>query len=321
MRPILTGMLVLAGLLIAGCGTEDEGTATTGTPTIAVTTNILGDVVDQLVGDLAEVEVIMPVGASPHDFEPSARQVDAMTRADALVTNGGGFEEGLVDTIGSVEEDGVPVHEAISAVDTLEFGAAHGHAQPEDQHAGEDEHAGEDVDPHFFTDPARMADAASGIADFLVAAVPALDTEAFHTRVEGYVDRLEALDGEIEEILASVPAGRRVMVTNHEVFGYFADRYDFEVVGTVIPGGSTSDGVGAGDLASLADVIREEQVPAIFAESSSPARLADTLAAEVGGEIEVVELYTESLGDEGSDGASYLDMMRTDAERIAAALG
>ncbi len=108
-------------------------------------------------------------------------------------------------------------------------------------------------------------------------------------------------------------------MTNHEVFGYFADRYEFEVVGTVIPTGTTTGGVDAQELARLAEVIRDERVPAIFADTSSSDELAETLAGEVG-DVEVVELYSESLGDDDSDGATYLDMIRTNAGRIATAL-
>jgi zinc/manganese transport system substrate-binding protein len=117
-----------------------------------------------------------------------------------------------------------------------------------------------------------------------------------------------------------LPTDRRILVTNHEVFSYFADRYGFRVAGVVIPGGTTSAEPSAADLADLADVIRTEQVPAIFADSSSPTKLAEALADEVGA-VKVVELYSESLGEIGSDGGTYLDLLRTDATRIVDALG
>ena len=109
-------------------------------------------------------------------------------------------------------------------------------------------------------------------------------------------------------------------MTNHDVFGYFADRYGFEVLGAVIPGGSTLAEPSASDLADLAALMVARHVPAVFADASSPARLAEALAAE-GADVTVVELYTESLGPAGSAGDTYIGMMRTNAERIAAALG
>ena len=110
-----------------------------------------------------------------------------------------------------------------------------------------------------------------------------------------------------------------VLVTNHEVFGYFADRYGFEVAATVIPSGSTMDGTSAGELADLADLLIDEGVSVVFSDTSASDQLAQTLADEVGS-VAVVALFTESLGDADSDGASYIDMVRSNAERIAAAL-
>jgi zinc/manganese transport system substrate-binding protein len=268
---------------------------------VVVTTTVLGDVVSDLVGDEVAVEVIMPRGAAPHEFQASARQVAAMRGADALVTNGAGLEEGLAETIEAAEQDGAPTFAAIAAVDTLEL----------------DDGAG--TDPHFFTDPARMAAAAQGIAEFLVEEVPGLDTPAFASQAAATVDELHALDGAVERTLSAVPADRRTLVTNHEVFGYFADRYGFDVVGAVIPAGTTQAEPSAAQLDELAQAIDEHHVPAIFVEASSPTRLADALADE-SGDVDVVELFSESLGDEGSGGETYAAMMRTNAGRIADAL-
>jgi zinc/manganese transport system substrate-binding protein len=287
---------------LAACG-DDGGAAVAsgGGPRVVVTTNVLGDVVADLVGDQADVEVIMPPGSAPHEFQASPRQVASIREADALVSNGAGFEEGLGDPIDAAEEDGVPTFAAIDAVDTLQL------------------EGGGATDPHFFTDPARMATAAQAIGDFLVDEVPALDTPAFARQVRATVDELHALDAEVERTLSAVPADRRTLVTNHEVFGYFADRYGFDVVGAVIPAGTTQAEPSAEQLAELADTIEERGVPAIFVETSSPTRLADALAEEVG-DVDVVELFSESLGDEGSGGETYAAMMRTNATRIADAL-
>lgn len=308
----VVGVLAMAVAFVSAfgaCGDADDGD---GGAVIVATTSILGDVVAELVGDAAEVVTIMPVGASPHEFQASARQAAAMRDADLLVVNGAGFEEGLLDVIDGAARDGVTVHEAISVVVPLDADA------DADDHDDVDHDDHDDVDPHFFTDPARMADAARGILDAVVAHVPGIDTAAVRDRGEEYLAALAALDAEVEAILGVVPTPSRRLVTNHEVFAYFADRYDFEVIGTVIPGGSTV-GASARDLAALVDVIRDSGVSAIFADTSSPDDLARTLAGEVG-DIDVVELFSESLGDPGSGGATYLEMVRTNAMRIAAAL-
>lgn len=312
-------VVTVVAMVLGACG-EDSPTSRPAAggdhATIAVTTNILGDVVEHLVGDRADVVTIMTVGANPHDFQPSARQVNDVREADALVVNGGGFEAALLDLVESVEADGVPTHEAISAVEKLGL--------PDDGHADEDGDADEDHahaanDPHFFTDPARMAIAAEGIAGFLGDTVASLDDADFATAADRYVDELRTLDAEIEETVAEIEPADRVLVTNHEVFGYFAERYDFEVVGSVIPSGTTSEAASGGDLRDLAEVIREEGVSAIFVETSSPDRLAATLAAEVG-DVAVVELFAESLGEDGSTADTYEAMMRENAKRIVAAL-
>lgn len=312
---------VVAGLSFAACGSDSDTSDSAGSaaekPTIAVTTNILGDVVETVVGDSAEVVTIMPVGADPHDFQASAQEVDTMSNADALIVNGAGFEEGLLDVIENAEDDGVPTFEAIGAVETIEFGeAAHG----DEEHSDEDDgHGHGGGDPHFFTDPTRMAVAVEALVDFLQDTVEFDDPAAVGASADAYLVELDSLDAEIAAMVEALPAEQRVLVTNHEVFGYFADRYGFEVVGAVIPGGGTTGSVSAGELAELAEVIEAEGVPAIFADTSSSDELVETLAGEVG-DITVVELYTESLGTADSDGSTYLDMVRVNAQRITDAL-
>jgi zinc/manganese transport system substrate-binding protein len=301
-RTGVAAALLLLALAVAACGNDGGAAgAAADRPHVVVTTNVLGNVVSDLVGEEAAVKVIMPPGSAPHEFQASAQQVAAMRDADVLITNGAGLEEGLTDAIEAAEQDGVPTFAAIDAVDTLKLPGDGG------------------TDPHFFTDPARMAAAAQGIADFLVAEVPTLGTPAFGSQAKATIDNLHALDRQVEQALSVVPADRRTLVTNHEVFGYFADRYGFKVVGAVIPAGSTQAEPSAAQLDELAHTIEEHDVPAIFVETSSPTRLADALADEVG-DVDVVELFSESLGDEGSGGETYADMMRTNAGRIADAL-
>ena len=291
---VVAAITLTVTLALGGCGGEGSSASGNG-PSIVVTTTILGDVVSHLVGDEAHVDVLMPPNADPHEFSASARQATALREADVIVTNGGGFEAGLDDTVAAAEDDGATVFAALDAVDRL------------------------DDDPHFFTDPARMAVAARALADFLPEHVPALDTAAFRRQAGGYVAELEALDAEVQATLAPVPPERRKLVTNHDVFGYFADRYGFSVIGAVIPSITTQAEPSAGELDDLAAAVEAAGVPAVFADTSSPENLANALAGEVG-DVEVVELYSESLGEPGSEGGTYAGMMRTNAERIAEAL-
>ena len=326
------------------------------TPSIVVTTNILGDVVTSMVGDLFEVETIMPSGADPHVFQASAQQVNLMMEADLLVVNGANFEEGLLDVIESAESDGVMVVEAISFVEVIESDGHDDHddhdeeghddhddhdeeghddhddhddhdEEGHDDHddhdeEGHDDHAHHDhggVDPHFFTDPARMASVVEGLTAFLVENFPDVDQESLLANSNAYLSELNSLDSELEEMLSSIPEGSRKLITNHSVFAYFADRYDFEILGSIIQSSSTLDSASAKDLADLVSVIEDENVSAIFADAASSNTLAQVLAEEAGN-IEVITLFTESLGEAGSAGSTYLDMVRTNGELITGGL-
>lgn len=270
-----------------------------------MTTNVLGDMVVEALGDLAgtvvDVEVIMPVGADPHDFAPSARQAELMEDADLLVVNGLGYEAGMVGTIESAIDSGVV---AYSVGGGLEPSAG--------------------VDPHVWMDPSLIADAFAGFTDALFDSPgfddSDVDREVVERNVSTYVARLEALDGAITDILDVVPNDRRLLVTNHESLGRFADRYGFEVVGTIIPSLSTGAAASAADLEALSEIIRQDKIPAIFAETTQSDRLAQALADEVGGSVKVTELFTESLGEPGTDADSYIGFMTVNAQRIAASL-
>lgn len=326
-------MAVLAGMLAAGaCGGPDPSGAGAERPRLVVTTALLGDVVQQAVGSAAEVTVLMPATASPHDFQPSARQVALLREADAVVANGGGLEVGLEDALGAAEADGVAVFRAAEAPHTgsdPEVGSEteppaddHGHDGASDdggEHRpseGADEHA-HGADAHFFTSPERMADAVVALVAFLEG-VEGIDMPVVRSRSAGYLDELRALDQEVADLLDAVPAERRLLVTNHDVMSSFAERYGFEVVGTVLPSATTTAGASASSLTGLVQLVRTRAIPAVFVDASASDRLARTLAEEVPG-VKVVALHTEALGAT-SDADTYLEVVRFNAERIAEAL-
>ena len=330
-----TTFVAVISLVLAGCGDDNdsESASSAEKPLIVVTTNILGDVVTNMVGDSFDVETIMPPGSDPHDFQASAQQVQTMMSADLLVVNGANFEEGMLDVIENAESDGVMIFEAVSVVSQLEGSDDHGDHGGHDDHEGHgdhgeekdhDDHDGEEghdhggIDPHFFTDPARMAVFAQELSEVLAANFPNAD-QGFVSTTNDYVQQLQDLDSEVEEILSVVSSGKRLLVTNHAVFAYFADRYSFTVLGEIIPSSSTLASASAQQLASIAEKVDENQVKAIFADASSSDALAQILADEVDG-VEVINLFTESLGDPGATGDSYIDMVRFNAEAIASAL-
>jgi zinc/manganese transport system substrate-binding protein len=165
-----------------------------------------------------------------------------------------------------------------------------------------------------------MQHVVDAIVTFLDATVDELESETLLAAALRYKGDLGTLDEEIRALVEPLPADDRILVTNHDVFGYFAERYGFEVVGAIHESTSTLGEPSAADLADLAETVRRTGVPAVFTEASSGERLADALAREAGRSVEVVELYAESLGDEESEAGTYIDLMRTNAERIVEAL-
>ncbi len=309
--------MVLVGLwalLAAGCGAGTGATSVAGEECgpveVVASTSILGDVVGSVVGEHGVVEVLMPRGADPHSFQISARQAAAMRRADLVVVNGLGLEEGMGGAVETAASDGVRVVEAASFVEPLPFSLD----------GGGDETGHGSLDPHFWTDPARMAQVVTGLAEALAAADPAC-AQRWREAAASYREEILALDEEIEVILETIPADRRKLVTNHHSLGYFADRYGFTVLGAIVPGGSTLAEPSPADLAGLVAILEREGIRAIFADTTRPADLAEALAAELGEQVSVVELFTGSLGDPGSGAETYPAMQRTNARRIAAALG
>jgi zinc/manganese transport system substrate-binding protein len=272
--------------------------------------------VRNVIGDAARVEVLIPPGADPHSFAPSASQAAALRRADLVVANGLGLEEGLHGVIEAASADGVVVVEAASFVEALPFAGEPGEVAG----GGEGGLEAGTLDPHIWTDPRRMVAVASGLGEALAAADPAC-AAAYRAAAGAYARDLEALDAEVEAILAAVPPDRRKLVTNHNALGYFADRFGFQVVGVIIPGGATLAAPSPADLARLVEVMRAAGVRAVFAETTQSADLANALAAELGEGVQVVSLFTGSLGEPGSGAETYLAMQRLNAERIATALG
>jgi len=280
----------------AGCtgGQADEGR-----PLVVATTTIVGDLAAHVVGHEARVAVLMPVGADPHDFQPSARQAASLRDAVLVVSSGLGLEAGLADALEAAREEGTPVLELGPALDPRPLGDDPGAP-----------------DPHWWLDPVRAARATRLIGQRL-GAIAGGDWAA---RAASYADGLEALDDDLRAILGTIPTARRTLITSHTAFGYFAERYDFRVVGVLVPGGSTQAQPDPRLLAELADAMRSEHARAIFGETTLPTNVARALAEEVGGGVRVVVLYTGSLGEPGSGADTYAGMLRTNAERIADAL-
>ena len=318
------GLVATTALVLSACSDADTAD-TTGTKaehaagdiSLVVTTTPLGSVTGQIAtcaGGTATT--LMPVNADPHVFSASSAQVADMVKADLVIANGLGLEGGLDAPLQQVEADGTEVLHVAEHIDPLPWGD-HGdeHAHEEEGHEG---HNHGDLDPHFWLDVARMAEAAQLIGDEVTERTGDDTWSECGAEVSG---ELTALDEEIREDLSVIPEERRTIVTDHEAFGYFNNAYDFHSAGVVIPGGSTEAQPSSADLASLAGVIREENVPVIFANAAVNQTLVDALAAEVGEDVQVVSLYEGSVGPKDGPAADYQGMMRENARLIVEALG
>ncbi|WP_374224039.1 zinc ABC transporter substrate-binding protein AztC [Nocardiopsis sp. MG754419] len=299
--PRALAALTATGLVcaLAACSPGDGGAG------VVVTTNILGDLTREIVGEEAEVTVLMKPNADPHSFGISAQEAATLENADLVVHNGLGLEEGIARNVATAAEAGVPALEVGAHVDPLPYTSDESEGEP---------------DPHFWTDPARVLMAVDLITEHVVEEVAGVDPDTVRANAEAYGDRVVELDTWMAEEFAALPAENRRLVTNHHVFGYLAERYDFEVIGAVVPSGTTLASPSTSDLKDLSDAVAEAGVSAVFADSSQPDRLATVMAEEAGVEIEVVPLFSESLSEEGEGAATYLEMMRANTEAIAAGL-
>lgn len=262
---------------------------------MVATTTILGDVAASIVGDHADVTVLMPVGADPHEYQPSSKQVSQMAKASLVVANGLGLEEGLAPALESVASDGANV---------LYVG---GGAACED----------DSCDPHLWLDPVEMQIATEAIA----AALSRVDnTVEWNRRSDVYRASLDGLIASMEAEFDVVPAAQRLLVTNHDSLRYLADRFDFEIVGSVIPGGATLAEPSSSHLAELVGLMNRAGIGVIFSETTEASVLAEAVASGVDDHVEIVDLYVGSLGPPDSAAATYVGMMLENARLMASSL-
>nr|WP_207938926.1 zinc ABC transporter substrate-binding protein AztC [Actinomadura darangshiensis] len=292
-------LLVLAG---SATGCSAVGSQRSG---VVVTTNILGDITRAIVGGQAEVTVLMKPNADPHSFGVSAQQAARIENAALLVHNGLGLEEGVARNVEAARDQGVPALSVGEGVDPITYIQGRTARQP---------------DPHFWTDPVRVIGAIGLITAQVIEHVDGVDAGTVRANAAAYRDQVSALDAGMRMDFAEIPPGRRKLVTNHHVFGYLAQRYGFEVIGAVIPSGTTLASPSGSDLKSLADAVRRAGVSTVFADSSQPDRLAQVMAREAALRIRIVSLYSESLTGADGGAPTYLRMMRANADAISAGL-
>ena len=314
-------VLVVLSAMLAACGAQDAAPSRQGggdgVPLILSTTSIWGDVTAALACEGGvHVEVLVPEGADPHAYEPSLSDRARMDSADLLVINGLDLEEGLADSVDATAEGGVAVFAAGDHVAVRGYATTESHEEAEEGHSDEHEHGHGDFDPHIWLDPLSVGQVLDDLADAMVAVgAPA---EATARCADAFGETLDALHLEIVDRLQPVPATNRELVTSHDALGYFAARYDMEVVGTVLPSPSGLAEPSAGHLGEVLALVEERQVRAIFVDSGRAADSSEALAAQLDG-TSVVEISVEVM-PEGAPGQRYVALMRELVSAVAQGL-
>ena len=298
-------LFALLVLLLAGSALTVHGVE------IACTTTIVGDVVSQIVGDSADVWVLLPTDADPHAFEPRPQDVVALEHADLIFTNGVDLEAGMANILEAVTTPIVPLSDGLT-------GLLPADDHDKDENGEDDAHEHEGVDPHVWFDPMLVAQWIDVIVDVVGHLVPSA-VSSLADRGDAYRRELETLDAWIFASVAAIPEERRHLVSDHRVLAYYAHRYGFTLAGAVIPGISSLAEPSARGLAELIAAIEQLDVPAIFVGTTANPALAEQVAADTG--THVVVLYTGSLSNRDGPAGTYLDFMRYTTTAIVEALG
>ena len=298
----------------------DESSATTQAPAVdlpdvVVTYSVLGAFVERLVGDKAEVTVLIPDGQDPHDFEPSPRDIERINDADFVVANGLDLEEGLDDTLQTAMTEGVDVFfvtDHVTVLDVVDVNdhSAHGHAHPGSQtgHSHGDDDHDHSKDPHVWLSPATMLEALPALVD---AAETALSVD-LGTESQAFATELAAVDAELQDIFSSLADCQ--LVTGHNELGHFAKRYGCTVIAATLSSPSTTAEESAGNVEFVIDVIKTHGADAVFTSLGTNPAVARQVADAAG--VKLVEISTHYMGDE----TSYVEFVRTLGDTIAAGL-
>jgi ABC-type Zn uptake system ZnuABC Zn-binding protein ZnuA len=291
----------LFGLVGAFAGFGDARAAEPAKPTVVATISILADFVSAVAGDTLVVETVVPVGGDPHTYEPVPSDARRLARAAMVFRNGLGLERWLDKLIGAARPD--------RPVVTLTEGFA-------SLRVTEGAYAG-DPDPHAWMDPHIAVRYVDAVERSLRAQYPR-HAATYAANAARYREQLAALDRDLRTLMTGVPPARRQLVTTHDAFRYFAQRYGLTLVASIW-GISTETEPSAREVANIVGAIRKSGVPAVFVETTINPKLMQRIAAEARVRIGA-PLYGDSVGAPGSGADSYLGMMRANAQAIARGL-
>lgn len=304
MKPLALRRIWILILLLASALSSCNGTPSTpaqgeAAPDILTTSTILADLVRNVAGERLTVESLLPMGADPHSYQPTPQDTAKISQVKVLIVNGAEYEHFL----GSLLDNADGQRTLIEASAGLRL-----------RTDSESEHG---ADPHLWLDPNNVVGYVENIREGLTHFDPD-GAQAYQSNASAYTAQLQELDTWIKGQVEQIPLERRVLVTNHEAFGYFAERYGFTVVGTIIESFSSDASPSAQQMAGLIEQIRQSKAPAIFLDASDNPALAQQIAAETGVNV-VMNLHLESLTD-GAPAQTYMDMMKYNVTKIVEAL-
>lgn len=273
---------------------------------IVTTYSIIYDMVKNVGGDHVEVHSLAPIGSDPHNYDPLPTDLVLTTDADVIFYNGLNLEEGnawfneMIETAGkSVTDDNVVrVSEGV-----------------EPMFLSSDEHKNEE-DPHAWLDVRNGIKYVENIRDALKK-IDAENAEDYDANAEKYITELKALHEEIIEMMHAIPEEKRILVTSEGAFKYFSDAYDFRAA-YIWEINSHSEGTPE-QLKNIIRIVKDGGVPSLFLESSVDPRSMEMVSRETGVPIHG-KIFTDSLGKAGSDGDTYIKMIKWNADMIASGL-
>ena len=301
--------LLLSALVVAGCGSSSEPSATTKAPaekiSVVTTTPVLSDFARIIGGDRVEVYDVIKPNMDPHDYEPTPADITALTTADVIVKNGLGLESWFDDTMKNADANALIV-DASTGVTTRNETATTGDAVNDQS----------EPDPHIWHSVINAKTMVANVRNGL-SSVDSANASIYQGNERAYNAQLDALRSDIARQLTVLT--NKKIVTNHDALGYYIDEFGLTYVGSIIPSFDSQAELSSSQVTDIVAKIKAEQVKAIFTESSLPDRVAQTISDEAGVKIVAGEdsLYADSMGVEGSDADTYLKMERHNTSVIA----
>ncbi|MBE9480034.1 MAG: zinc ABC transporter substrate-binding protein [Chloroflexi bacterium] len=280
---------------------------------VVATTSIVADVVANVGGEAIELDSIIPRMTDPHGYQLTPRDLRMLYDADVVFINGLGLEESLEQSLSQLPED-IPIVSLSEGIQLREFTLERTDTDADhDQEA----HAATGVDPHIWFDPLNIDVWTDNAAQSLSALDPA-NSATFQANSDTFHDHLENLHNWILTQLEEIPQADRKLVTDHLFMGYFAQRYDFEIINALLPAFSSAASPSAKELADIQDSIRQSGVEVIFIGITSNRQIAEQIAGDTS--VAVVPLYTGSLSELNGPADTYLSFMQYNVRAIATAL-